>query len=107
MSGYGPAAFSRLSGLSDGPVQSFRPLPESPHRQWELTDALLSDVVAAGDLVRTGRTREAEAALRSGLSVRALLRKLYGVTAAPEWDAAAERRAFLRTLRVARLRAVN
>lgn len=44
--------------------------------------------IAAGDLVRTGRTREAEAALRSGLSVRALLRKLYGVTAAPEWDAA-------------------
>lgn len=63
--------------------------------------------IAAGDLVRTGRAREAEAALRSGLSVRALLRKLYGVTAAPEWDAAAERRAFLRTLRVARLRAVN
>jgi hypothetical protein len=63
--------------------------------------------IAAGDLVRTDRAREAEAALRSGLSVRALLRKLYGVTAAPEWDVAAERRAFLRTLRVARLRAVN
>jgi hypothetical protein len=58
---------------------------------------------AAGDLVRTGRARQAEAALRSGLSVRELLRKLYGVTAAPEWDAAAERRAFLRMLH----RAVN
>jgi hypothetical protein len=63
--------------------------------------------IAAGDLVRTGRAGQAEAALRSGLSVRVLLRKLYGVTAAPEWDAVAERRAFLRTLRVARLRAVN
>ena len=62
---------------------------------------------AAGDLVRTGRAGEAEAALRSGLSVRALLRKLYGVTAAPEWDAAAECRAFLRMLRKARLRNVN
>jgi hypothetical protein len=59
--------------------------------------------LAAGDLVRTGRAGEAEAALRSGLSVRELLRKLYGVTAAPEWDAVAERRAFLRMLR----RAVN
>lgn len=57
--------------------------------------------IAAGDLVRTGRAGQAETALRSGLSVRALLRKLYGVTAAPERDAAAERRAFLRTLRAA------
>jgi hypothetical protein len=40
--------------------------------------------MAAGDLVRTGLAGQAEAALRSGLSVRALLRKLYGVTAAPE-----------------------
>ena len=63
--------------------------------------------IAAGDLVRTGRARQVEAALLSGATVRALLRKLYGVTAAPEWDAAAERRAFLRTLRVVRLRAVN
>jgi len=63
--------------------------------------------MAAGDLVRTGRARQAEAALRSGVSVRELLRKLYGVTAAPEWDAAAERRAFLRTLRKARLHNVN
>ena len=43
--------------------------------------------IAAGDLVRTGRAGQAEAALRSGISVRALLRELYGVTAAPEWDA--------------------
>jgi len=63
--------------------------------------------MAAGDLVWTGRAGQAEAALRSGFSVRALLRKLYGVTAAPEWDAAAKRRAFLRTLRASRLRAVN
>jgi len=55
--------------------------------------------MAARDLERTGRADEAEAALRSGLSVRALLRKLYGVTAGRDWDAPAERRAFLRTLR--------
>jgi hypothetical protein len=41
------------------------------------------------------------------MTVRALLWALYGVKAGPEWDAAAERRAFLRTLRIARLRAVN
>jgi hypothetical protein len=33
------------------------------------------------------------------MTVRALLRALYAVKAGPEWDAAAERRAFLRTLR--------
>ena len=63
--------------------------------------------LAARHLARTGRARQAEAALRSGMTVRALLRALYGVKAGPEWDAAAERRAFLWTLRVARLRAVN
>jgi hypothetical protein len=41
------------------------------------------------------------------MTVRALLRALYGVKAGPEWDSASERRAFLRTLRIARLRAVN
>ena len=63
--------------------------------------------LAARHLARTGRARQAEAALRSGMTVRALLRALYGVKAGPEWDAAAERRAFLWTLRVSRLRAVN
>jgi hypothetical protein len=63
--------------------------------------------VAARHLARAGRARQAETALRSGMTVRALLRALYGVKAGPEWDAAAERRAFLRTLRIARLRAVN
>jgi hypothetical protein len=63
--------------------------------------------IAARHLARTGRARQTEAALRSGTTVRTLLRALYGVKSGPEWDAAAERRAFLRTLRVARLRAVN
>ena len=63
--------------------------------------------LAAHDLVRTGRAGLALNLLRSGLSVRALLRKLYGVTAAPDWDAPAERQAFARTLRAARLRTVN
>jgi methylphosphotriester-DNA--protein-cysteine methyltransferase len=75
------------------------------------TDAGLSFAeacgIAARHLARTGRARQAEAALRSGMTVRALLRALYGVNAGPEWDAAAERRAFLRTLRIAKLRAVN
>jgi hypothetical protein len=63
--------------------------------------------LAVRHLARTGRARQAEAALRSGVTVRALLRALYGVKAGPEWDAAAERQAFLRTLRVARFWAVN
>jgi hypothetical protein len=63
--------------------------------------------MAARDLVRTGRAGEAEATLRSGLSVRALLRRFYGVKAGPDWDAEVERRAFLRTLRRARLRFAN
>jgi hypothetical protein len=63
--------------------------------------------LAARHLARTDRARQAEAALRSGMTVRALLRALYAVKAGPEWDAASERRAFLRTLRLARLRAVN
>lgn len=54
---------------------------------------------AAQHLARTGRARQAETALASGMTVRALLRDLYGVKAGPEWDAATERRAFLRTLR--------
>jgi hypothetical protein len=62
--------------------------------------------MAARDLVRTGRAREAEAALRSGMTVRQLLRR-FGVKAGPEWDAASERRAFLRTLRKVRLHDVN
>ena len=67
----------------------------------------LTQWIAARHLARTGRARQAEVALRSGMTVRALLRALYGVKAGPEWDAPAERRAFLRTLRIARLRAVN
>ncbi len=63
--------------------------------------------IAARHLVRTGRARAAEAALRSGVTVRTLLRVLYGVKAGPEQDAAAQRRAFLRTLRAGRVRAVN
>ena len=57
--------------------------------------------IAARHLAKTGRARQAEAALRAGMTVRALLRKLYGVRAGPEWDAAPERRAFLRTMRKA------
>jgi len=47
--------------------------------------------IAARHLARTGRARQAETALRSGVTVRALLRALYGVKAGPERDAAAER----------------
>lgn len=43
------------------------------------------------------KRRQAEAALGSGITVRQLLRR-FGVKAGPEWDAASERRAFLRTL---------
>ena len=42
---------------------------------------------SCGELVRTDRACQAEVGLRSGVSVRALLRKPYGVTTAPEWDA--------------------
>jgi hypothetical protein len=59
--------------------------------------------VAARHLARTGRARQAEAALRSGMTVRQLLRR-FGVKAGPEWDAASERRAFMRTLRRAERR---
>ena len=57
--------------------------------------------IAARHLARTGRARQTEAALRSGTTVRTLLRTLYGVKAGPEWDAAAERRALLGTIRKA------
>jgi hypothetical protein len=57
---------------------------------------------AAQHLARTGRARQAETALRSGVTVRGLLRAIYGVKAGPEWDPATERRAFLRTLRRAK-----
>jgi hypothetical protein len=62
--------------------------------------------IAARHLVRTGRARQAEAVLRSGVAVRALLREWYGVKAGPEWDASAERRAFLGTLLRLRTKAV-
>lgn len=55
--------------------------------------------MAAREIARTGRARQAEDALLSGVTVRALLRTMYGVKAGPEWDEASERRAFLRTLR--------
>jgi hypothetical protein len=60
--------------------------------------------LAARHLAKTGRARQAEAARRSGMTVRALLRAVYGVKAGPEWDAAAERRAFLRRLSQTRRR---
>jgi hypothetical protein len=63
--------------------------------------------IAARHPAKTGRACQAEVALRSGITVRALLRALDRVKAGPEWDAVAERRALLRTLRIARLRAVN
>lgn len=55
--------------------------------------------MAAREIARTGRTRQAEDALLSGVTVRELLRAMYGVKVGPEWDEASERRAFLRTLR--------
>jgi hypothetical protein len=55
--------------------------------------------MAAREIARTGRARQAETALASGTTVRALLRTMYGVKAGPEWDEASEGRAFLRTLR--------
>jgi len=54
--------------------------------------------MAARHLARTGRARQAERLLNSGVTVRQLLRRFYDVQAGPEWDAAAERRAFRRTL---------
>jgi hypothetical protein len=55
--------------------------------------------IAARDLAQNGRAGQAEAALRAGVSVRELLRRLYSVTAAPEGDASADRRTFVRMLR--------
>jgi hypothetical protein len=59
--------------------------------------------LAAVDLVRTGRDRAAEALLRSGSSVRDLLRRFYGIVMVEAaFDDAAEARAFPRTLDGAR-----
>jgi hypothetical protein len=55
--------------------------------------------MAAHEIARTGRARQAEDALLSGVTVRALLPTMYGVTAGPEVDPASERRVFIRTLR--------
>lgn len=54
--------------------------------------------VAAEDLVRTGRAGQAEALLRSGVTVRELFGQFYGIWLQAGEDEAAEARAFLRTL---------
>jgi hypothetical protein len=63
--------------------------------------------VVARDLVKTGLAAEAESDLRSGMTVRAMLRARYGIKAGPEKYPAMERRAFLRTLRSAQRAASN
>lgn len=56
--------------------------------------------LAAQNLKRTGRAGLALSLLRSGFTVRQLLRRMYGIEAGPSWDDAAERRAFRKTLRL-------
>ena len=53
------------------------------------------------DLAESGLAGQAEADLRSGMTVRALFRARYGIKAGPEQYPALERRAFIRTLRSA------
>ena len=57
--------------------------------------------IVARHLAKSGLASQAEASLRSGQTVRALFRELYGIKAGPEQYPAMERRAFLRTLRSA------
>lgn len=63
--------------------------------------------LAGAHLKRTGRAGLPVSLLRSGFTVRNLLRQFYGIDSGPSWDDAAERRAFLRTLRHSRTEAVN
>jgi hypothetical protein len=60
--------------------------------------------LAARHIARSGQRALAQNILRSGITVRELLRRVYGITAAPSGDSspASERRAFLRALRSSR-----
>ena len=55
--------------------------------------------LAAQDIKQTGRAGLALSLLQQGWTVRQLLRQFYGIDSGPSWDDAAERRAFMRTLK--------